>query len=131
MASTIGGVIRDIIIADGLCNNRVWADDAPDRATYPYITINDAISVSPTLKGDQSTIMLGRIVQVDLWEQKTREDLTVARHLYSLLDGARAPINGSTVTRVSIDDAQRFVEDQTNIVHLAFTLSVKHDPTAF
>jgi hypothetical protein len=131
MAATIAGAIRELIVADGVVSARVWADAAPERATLPYVTITDAISAPPTLTGDQATIMITRQVQVDLWEKQPDEDETVARALFAVLDGAKPVIGGATVTRLSVDDSQRFVEADTHIVHRAFTLSVRHDPSAF
>lgn len=131
MANTIGGAIRDLIVNDGVVGGRVWADGAPDRATLPYVTINDAVSTTAALTGDQAQIMLVRQVQVDLWEKQTDEDEAIARAVHAALNGAKPTIGGATTTRVTVDDSQRFVEADTYIVHRAFTLRVRHDPSAF
>jgi hypothetical protein len=131
MAATVGGAIRELLVADGIVNERVWADDAPEKATFPYITINDAVATGPQLQGDQRTMMLVRTVQVDLWEQKSKEHQDNARAVVTALDGATLSIAGATTTRLSVDDTQRFFERDTNIVHRAFTLTIRHDPTAF
>jgi hypothetical protein len=131
MAATVGGAIRDLIVADGIVNERVWADEAPEKATLPYVTIYDAVATGPQLQGDQRTLMLVRTVQVDLWEDKGKEHQDNARRVVNALDGARLSIGDATTTRVSVDDTQRFSERDTNIVHRAFTLTIRHDPTAF
>jgi len=131
MAATVGGAIRDLIVGDGVVNERVWADEAPEKATLPYVTIYDAVATGPQLQGDQRSLMLVRTVQVDLWEDKGKEHQDVARRVVSALDGAKLGLNGATTTRLSLDDTQRFSERDTNIVHRAFTLTVRHDPTAF
>lgn len=131
MADTIGGAIRDLIVNDGVVGGRVWADQAPDKATFPYVTINDAVSAPIALGGDGVTLMIVRQLQVDLWERQDTEDQDVARAVRAALDGARPVLSGRTVTRVTVDDTQRFLEPDTHIAHRAFTLSVRHDTSAF
>lgn len=130
MAATVGGGIRDLVVADGLLGARFWSDSAPDGATFPYGTFHDGISMAPALKGDARTLRLVRQVQVDLWERQRDEDEDVARALYALLDGALITV-GQDRMRLAVDDAQRFVEADTSIVHRALTLAVRHDPAAF
>lgn len=130
MADNVVDAIAELIEADGVVNQRVWADDAPPNATKPYITIQDAIATGVAVHGDGRTMMLVRLVQVDLWERLDEEDPTVARRLFELLDGRRLLIDGATVTRMTVDDTPRIPEIDTGIAHRAFTISVRHDRAA-
>lgn len=130
MATNVVDGIADLIEADGVVNARVWADDAPAGATRPYVTINDAIAVTKALGGDGRTAFILRYVQVNLWEQLDLEDPAVARRLYACLEGKRITIAGATTTHLSLIDAARLPEVDTNIAHRALTLAVRHDPAA-
>lgn len=131
MAATVWGGVRELLVTDGVVNERIFANDAPEGCTFPYITGYDAIATGPQLQGDGRSLMLVRTLQVDLWEQAAHEHQDVSRRVFTVLNGARVDVNGSTTTRLSVDDTQRFFERDTNIVHRAFTLTVRHDPTAF
>lgn len=126
--------VADLIETDGVVNARVWADDAPQGATRPYVTITDAIGTGPGLRGDGRALMVVRRMQVDLWETLDEEDPAVARRLWAALDGARAYLTvdgvGVTSTRLSVEAAPRLPETSNNIAHRAFTLAVRHDPAA-
>lgn len=122
--------LADLIEASGVVNARVWADDAPDNATRPYVTITDAIATSPALSGDGGTLMLVRNVQVDLWESLDQEDPEVARALWAAMDGQRLDLGASSTTRITVESAPRLPETSNNIGHRAFTLALRHDPTA-
>lgn len=129
--TTIGGGIRALVVADGVVNARAWQDDAPEGATFPYVTINDAITTGRALVGDGATIMLDRQAQLDLWERIDEEDAENARRLYLALDGARVALDGSAVMRLRVTDSQRILEQDTNIAHRILTLAVSHDRAAF
>lgn len=131
MPQTVGGAILEIIIDDGVVNQRAWADRAPDKATLPYVTFTDGVSTAPALKGDSNVIALDRMVQVSLWQDSKREDFTVPRTLYGLLNGTRVVLASGVKFRIAVTDTQRIPEADTHIVQHAFTLSIKHDPTAF
>lgn len=125
--------IADLIEADGVVNARVWADDAPQGATKPYVTITDAVATGPGLRGDGRNLMLVRQVQVDLWEALDAEDPAVTRRLWAALDGQRVWFTvagaGATATRLIVEAAPRLPETSNNIAHRAFTLALRHDPS--
>lgn len=131
MAGTVGGGLRALIVADGVVSARCWADRAPEKPTFPYVTVVDAISTAPALEGDANVMALQRLSQVDLWQQGSREDDNVTRTVYDLLNGAKITLDSGAGIRVRVQDTQRIYEPETNIVHHAFTLGIKHDPSAF
>lgn len=122
--------VRALIVGTGLFGERVWRDDAPERASKPYITIVDAIATSPVMSGDGKTMYISRNLQVDLWENARDESQALRAALFGVLDGA--PLNLTTgATRLKVTDGQRFFEETTNIVHHALTLETKHDRATF
>lgn len=128
MADNVIDAVCDLIEADGVVNARVWADDAPDRATKPYVTMTDAISLTPAVRGDGTTIRLVRQIQGDLWEILDQEDPAVFVRLYQALEGKVATLADGTRLRLKVDDAPRLPEVDDNIAHRALTISVRHDP---
>lgn len=128
MADNLLDGIADAVEAWGRVNARVWADDAPDNATKPYCTMDDAISTVPEVKGDGRSVMLVRQIQVNLWERLADEDPTLGPSLATYLDGLKVTIDGHTVCRLSVDSTARLVENDDNIAHRALTISVRHDP---
>jgi hypothetical protein len=128
--TSVGGAIRALIVADGLVSGRCWQDDAPLGATLPYVTIDDAISASPILKGDGQTVAIVRLGTVHLWESLRAEDPALARRLWVCLDGKRVALDG-VITRLAVDDSQRLPEPDNNNAHRALTLSIRHDPAAY
>ena len=128
--ATVGGRIRGLLAGDRF-GERVWANRAPKQATFPYVSFNDGFDSAPAMQGDGAVSMIERFAQVDLWEQAKDEDEAHARWVYDQLNGARLVLGDSKICRVKVVGAQRIYEPETNIVHRAFTLSVKHDPSAF
>ena len=125
--SNIGGGIRALIVADGVVSGRAWADDAPDKPTFPYVTIDSGISVGPDLEGDGGDVeYLVREEQVNLWQKADDEDDDVVRRLRAAVNGKRIP---GAATRLRVRDTVRLYERDTRIVHHALTLAVRHDPT--
>jgi hypothetical protein len=128
VADTVLDAIADAVEAWGQVNARVWADDAPTGPTFPYVTMDDAISTVPDVKGDGATIMLVRQVQVNLWERLADEDPLLGPSLHVYLDGRKVVVGGHTVCRLAVDSTARLVEKDDNIAHRALTISVRHDP---
>lgn len=120
--------LADVIEADGVVNARVWADEAPAGPTFPYVTLVDAVTLAPDLKGDARTIMLVRQVQADLWERLDQENPDVAARLFRAVDGATVTLADGHRLRFAVDSAARLPEDDANIAHRALTISVRHDP---
>ncbi|HMM95401.1 hypothetical protein [Phycicoccus sp.] len=129
----VPGGIRQLIknATPARVNDRVWADDAPNNPTFPYVTIADGISVAAALSGDGGDLtMFERETQVDLWQKAAEEDDELPGWLRGTLHRAVLP-DGVTGVKIKlrVRDIQRFYERDTRIVHHALTLVVRHDPT--
>lgn len=137
MSATIEGAVVTLLRGASLVGARVWAEDAPDGATRPYLTLLGPISTSARLRGDGGELMgAERMVQVDLWQDRrlprggSGVDPTLSGRVFSALDGAVLDLAGGPgkVYRCHVQDLQRVAEpDGTNLTHHAFTLSIKHD----
>ena len=127
---TVGGGIRQLVVDSGVVNERIWGDDAPPKATFPYCTFVDGISIATQLTGDGGQMrVFVREVQLDLWERATDEDADVIRALYAAVDHKTIAGVPGVKTRVTVRDVQRLPEPDTQITHHALTLAVRHDPT--
>lgn len=112
-------------------NERVFVDGAPAKPTFPYVTLFDGVSIGSALEGDAGdTRILAREIQADLWQRAADESETLPGWVYRALHGQALPNDPPGVkTRLRVRDVQRFYEEDTHIVHHAFTLVVRHDPT--
>lgn len=138
MAKTVEGALNALLRGAGLVGARVWAEDAPEGATRPYITILGPISTTARLRGDGGlTMALERLDQVDLWQDRrlprggSAADPLLPSALFAALDGAVLTLDESVVGKVfrcHVQDLQRVAEpDETNLTHHAITVSIKHD----
>jgi hypothetical protein len=122
----IGGALVRHAVRDGYFGARVWADRAPAGATLPYLTVTDAITVNPAISGDGSSwTMWSRQMQVSVWERASAEDPAVLRKAVALLAGVDLRVDGFA-TRIRVDSVTRILEEDTNIVQHALTLSLAH-----
>jgi hypothetical protein len=128
VADNVIDALADVIEDDGVVNERTWADDAPKSPTYPYVTLHDAITMSPDLKGDTRTLAFVRQVQASLWERLDRENPDVAARLIRAIDGAKVTLDSGHRIRFAVEGAPRLPEVDANIAHRALTISVRHDP---
>lgn len=137
-AVTIEGALVAFLRDAGLVGGRVWAEDAPEGATRPYITLLGPISVSSRLRGDGGeTLGSERLIQADLWQDRrlpagggSGVDPSLSGRLVLTLDGGTLDLDPDVgkVFRLHVQDLQRVVEpDGTNLTHHALTLSIKHD----
>lgn len=129
---TVGGALVKLVRDTDWYGERVWQKRAPKNvATWPYVTVLDDVDLARALDGDGRAMMLERISQLDLWEKGDKEDPAEARRLFDLLEGALLDVGGAKVCRVRVLSGVSIPEESTNIAHRAFTLAIKHDPTAF
>lgn len=130
LVDALGGLID----ADGVVNERTWADEAPRKtngqigATYPYVVIHDAIALVPALKGDARTIRLDRTMQASLWERLDAENPDVAARLFRAIDGVAVTLANGHRVRFSVESAARLAEPDDNVVQRAVTIGARHDP---
>jgi hypothetical protein len=134
VADNLSDALGELIDADGVVNERTWADEAPRKAggaigaTYPYVVIHDAIALAPALKGDTRAIRLDRTMQASLWERLDKEDPDVAARLIRAIDGKRVVLDNGHRVRFSVESAARLAEPDANVVQRAVTIGARHDP---
>jgi hypothetical protein len=138
LAATIEGSVIDLLREAGLVGGRVWAEDAPEGATRPYITLLGPLSTVARLRGDGGETMGSeRLIQVNLWQDRrlpggagSGVDPSLVGRLVLALDGGVLDLDPAVgkVYQCHVQDLQRVAEpDGTNLTHHALTLSIKHD----
>lgn len=122
---SIGGAIRQVIVNGNITGitTKVYRDIAPPDVALPYITFADELSNVPALTGDKSVKAKRRMVQVDLWQTRADESFSRIDTLVGLLDSASLSAD-THVFNTRVNDVQRLVEFQDDIVHHAVTVYV-------
>lgn len=122
---SIGGAVRQIIVDANITGitTKVYRDIAPPDVALPYITFADELSNVPVLIGDKSVKAKRRMVQVDLWQSRASESFSRIDTLATLLDSATLSAD-KHVFNTRVNDVQRLVEFEDDIVHHAITLLV-------
>lgn len=122
---SIGGAVRQIIVDANITGitTKVYRDIAPPDVALPYITFADELSNVPVLIGDKSVKAKRRMVQVDLWQSRASESFSRIDTLATLLDSATLSAD-KHVFNTRVNDVQRLVEFEDDIVHHAITLFV-------
>lgn len=130
MSTSVGGAVVALIRAadTAIANDQLYLDQAPTDVTAPYMTYNDAISITPALKGDAKVIMMGQQMQINLWQAVNDEDPTLLSALVGALDGAQLNIDGSDQRpKVAVTSIVRLDEPyDERLVHHAITIEVIH-----
>lgn len=143
MAATSSGALKAYIEAAGLSLS-AYRDAAPSKpgqerrlpnVPMPYVTIREAVAVTVNRDGDLSdpnaALTVQEVVAVDLWQQwrtpegKPAEDYTLPGRLLVQLRGARlVPVGASVVYGVTGVSMVRLLEEESNVVHHAYTLTI-------
>jgi hypothetical protein len=99
----------------------VYADEAPDSATYPHAVLTVDETASPALKGDGAVMAWQRDARIDLWEERgSTEGETLRTSLRDTLDGFRLTDNSKLRVQSSLRDP-----DATHrVVHHIMTIRV-------
>jgi hypothetical protein len=152
LAGSTYGALKAYIEAQGL-GISVYKDAAPpsriDKATglitgivKAYCTVVEGVSLTSDSREDGGVAQGGasyviELVQLDLWmnwrdsdgnslESRTQGATpSFADALYRTLDGCTLDLAPTRVYRVVVQNRVRLVERDNNIVHVAFTLSVR------
>jgi hypothetical protein len=133
-AASLSGALKQLIESADL-GVAAYRDDAGAAAVGSrWVTIAEDIStVTDRLGDDGADDPVTELVQVDLWqpwrataEGGAAEDYDLADQLHRTLHGAAldAPM---LVRSCKVDDVQRFVERDANLVHHAFTVRIRRD----
>jgi hypothetical protein len=135
LAQTISDALADYIatLPLGLLVKR---DGVSDDAQKPYVTIDEAIAVTPDGFGDGGVgETCTEQVQVNLWEDWKDEDdyiaesPTLASALARGLHGAKIDqyVTGTRVYGVRVISRRRLLEPATNTVHTPITANVRRE----
>ena len=123
--ASVGGAIRTALTNASITaiSTRIFRDIAPPETTYPYVTISDEITNTPSLLGDKQVLARLRQLRVNLWQLRPSEDVTTVDQLVTTLDSANITAN-QNIFRVRVSDIQRIFDSEDDTVLHAITLNV-------
>lgn len=123
--ASVGGAIRTALTNASIAaiSTRIFRDIAPPETTYPYVTISDEITNTPSLLGDKQVLARLRQLRVNLWQLRPSEDVTTVDQLVTTLDSANITAN-QNIFRVRVSDIQRIFDSEDDTVLHAITLNV-------
>jgi len=123
--ASVGGAIRTALTDASITaiSTRIFRDIAPPETTYPYVTISDEITNTPSLLGDKQVLARLRQLRVNLWQLRPSEDVTTVDQIVTTLDSANITAN-QNIFRVRVSDIQRIFDSEDDTVLHAITLNV-------
>ena len=123
--ASVGGAIRTALTNASIAaiSTRIFRDIAPPETTYPYVTISDEITNTPSLLGDKQVLARLRQLRVNLWQLRPSEDVTTVDQIVTTLDSANITAN-QKIFRVRVSDIQRIFDSEDDTVLHAITLNV-------
>lgn len=123
--ASVGGAIRTALTDASITaiSTRIFRDIAPPETTYPYVTISDEITNTPSLLGDKQVLARLRQLRVNLWQLRPSEDVTTVDEIVTTLDSANITAN-QNIFRVRVSDIQRIFDSEDDTVLHAITLNV-------
>lgn len=126
--ASIASAVRTKITAANITNvtTKVYRDMAPDSVALPFVTFMSDLARTPELEGDGIVKARKQMMQIDLWQQLTSEDVAIVEALLAAVDGADLTGVDKTVFKCKVADIQRLVDLDDNICHHALTVEVVH-----
>lgn len=154
LAAGTFGALKAFVEAQNLSVS-VYKDEAPPSTRNPlppagngllkapYCTVIEDVSAAVDSRedggaGSGGATYINELVQLDLWmnwrdldatvtgtKDKSLEDRALAASLHRKLDGCALDLAPTRVYNVTVQNRIRMVERDNNIVHVAFTLSVR------
>jgi hypothetical protein len=122
---SVGGAIRQILVDANLPDiSAIYRDFGPPNAVKPYITYLDELRNTPELSGDGIVRGRLRLVQVDIWQDKTNENFDLGNLVVSALDGVKKIDASNYIYQIRVSDIQRLVSSEDNLIHHAISLEV-------
>ena len=123
--ASVGGAIRTALTDASIAaiSTRIFRDIAPPETTYPYVTISDEITNTPSLLGDKQVLARLRQLRVNLWQLRPSEDVTTVDEIVTTLDSANITAN-QHILRVRVSDIQRIFDSEDDTVLHAITINV-------
>lgn len=135
MSASLAGSLKVLIESAGL-GLSAYRDNASASVTgTAWVTITEGVSTTTVAIGDHGQAdTLTELVQVDLWQPwraavsgDPAEDYTLADRLHAAIHGATLPDPPMLVRSCTVDSYPRFVEEDENLVHHAFTVRIARD----
>jgi len=125
LMASVGGAIRTALTNASITaiSTRIFRDIAPPETTYPYVTISDEITNTPSLLGDKQVLARLRQLRVNLWQLRPSENVTTVDQIVTTLDSANITAN-QKIFRVRVSDIQRIFDSEDDTVLHAITLNV-------
>jgi hypothetical protein len=134
MAASTAGALKAFLEAQGL-GISVYRDQAPEGPTFPYVTVHEAISVSPEPAFNSNDDAEGHVieqVQVSIWQRSRHPDTLAKTESYTLPDAICLALTGARLTamptyggHVRVQGRTRLPEDEGTIIHDAVTIEVR------
>tara|TARA_R100001463_G_scaffold101560_2_gene156019 strand:- start:131 stop:517 length:387 start_codon:yes stop_codon:yes gene_type:complete len=126
--ASIGASLRTAITAATVTSvgSNVFRDVAPDTQALPFVTFATDISREPQLEGDGRVKARKQVIQVDLWQSLTSENVAIVEELISALDGATLTGADKTIFKCKVANVYRLVELDAKISHHALDVEVFH-----
>lgn len=126
--TTPAAILRALVVADGMVNQRIFRDFAPDGATFPYITFNDGVSDGRGTHGDgvDTTRLVNQ--QWDLWQRARDEVDDLDHRLANILTGRHPAVNGVKVWGTRVTQINRIADPDRLTLHHALTVSLYRLP---
>lgn len=104
--------------------SKIYKDIAPPASEFPYITYSDRLADGTALTGDSNVLARNHLMQVDLWEKRTSENVSIYEALAGTLENLSVTDGNRTIFKIRLYDTQRIVEFDDDNVHHAFSLNV-------
>lgn len=125
MAATTRGAIKAWLEAGGL-GIAVYSREAPKDATYPFVTVEERIAVTPEAHGDNGADAAVREqVQLNVWQRTSSTDGQLVDAVIQRLHGGLLAAAPSHVYGLSVDFATTVPDPDKTVVHDAITVSVR------
>ena len=133
MAATTAGAIKTFLEAQGL-GVTVYRDRPADQS-LPYMSVQEAIVVTPNRDGDYGDTSAEQTVteqaQVDVWQQWRNPTTRAVTESYTLADTVARKLHGAVLSAAPtlvngcrVISSVRLVEAEENTVHTALTVEL-------
>lgn len=129
MSSILAG-IRDLIVADGAVDDRVFrAEDSPQRPQLPYVTISDDGDHTAIAGDGGAMVARRRRLTAHLWQDTSNPDDILAGRIRAAVDGQRPSASDvAKPLRAYVGDLSRLSDPEPAIMHSVVTIEVAYIP---
>lgn len=125
MSASVGGAVKAWLETAGL-GIAVYRRSAPEDASYPYVTVNERVAVTPEAHGDNGAdAAVDETIQVNIWQRVEDESHTLFNAVYQRLHGSRLPAGPTHVYGVTVDFGSAVPDPDDTVLHDQLTCSVR------